>query len=499
MPVMNTFFLKRDIVYSLAVGFTFCFIFNFALTVNPFTLYSGYDQSIFEQVGLGMLQGRIPYVDLFDHKGFLLYVINAIGLWISPGHLGIYILLSLYLSATFLCWLRICDYIVNPSMRYFPPLITMLFACLCEGGNMTETWSLFAISLPVYYVVRYIYQNQSIQVIEWLYIGMCIGVAANLRLNNIGPILAVCIFMLFDLCYKKSFLELLHGAMSVLIGFCIITICLVFLYMGLYGPQHMNDYWFCNIVFNFIYVEHFAHKPLWEAAPFYFPLSMLLVMLCTVRNFRSRMMWFTLIIFILTLFTTGTAYFSHYFTMFTPVILLSISLSLGRSVCLSARSWCCAGMGLLVLMIITFALFYQYFFRIADEYIAREKAITECRDKLNGLNKRQKASIWNYNMMMAGANILQCSGLVQCNKIFLPFQADKQYGISEKGELWDICPEVILIDEFTRWDKDISENALESVGSRKDSAFIAQNYQLLHRSSTLIHNKGVCILVKVNN
>ena len=97
MPVMNTFFLKRDIVYSLAVGFTFCFIFNFALTVNPFTLYSGYDQSIFEQVGLGMLQGRIPYVDLFDHKGFLLYVINAIGLWISPGHLGIYILLSLYL------------------------------------------------------------------------------------------------------------------------------------------------------------------------------------------------------------------------------------------------------------------------------------------------------------------------------------------------------------------------------------------------------------------
>ena len=82
-----------------------CF-FNFHLTVNPFTLYNGYDQAIFEQMGLGMLQGRIPYVDLFDHKGFLLYIINAAGLWLSPGHLGIYLILSLSLSLTFLCWLH---------------------------------------------------------------------------------------------------------------------------------------------------------------------------------------------------------------------------------------------------------------------------------------------------------------------------------------------------------------------------------------------------------
>lgn len=493
---MNTFFLKRDMVYSLAVGFTFCFIFNFALTVNPFTLYSGYDQSIFEQVGLGMLQGRIPYVDLFDHKGFLLYVINAIGLWISPGHLGIYILLSLYLSATFLCWLRICDYIVNPSLRYFSPLVTMLFACLCEGGNMTETWSLFVISFPIYYFVRYIYQQRPIRLRECFYIGICIGFAANLRLNNIMPAFAVCICMLFILCHKKAFLRLVYSIISVVGGFCAISTALVVLYIGLYGTKYLKDYWFCNIVFNFAYIDHFVHKSLWETAPFYFPLSALIVMLCSIRNYRNRVIWFTLIMFMLTLITTGTAYFSHYFTLFSPAVLLSNALTLGNSIHISSRIWRYAGIAVLIILISFLSFFRESILQMADDYIARERAISECSNKLNSLTMMQKASIWNYNTMMAGANILQCSGLVQCNRIFLPFQANGQFEVTEIGELRDVNPEVILIDEYTQWGKDTSNSALESVGSLKDSSFIARNYYLLYKSSTLIQNKRVCILVK---
>lgn len=488
--------LKRDIGYSLAVGFTFCFFFNYAFTVNPFTLYSGYDQCIFEQVGLGMLQGRVPYVDLFDHKGFLLYVINAIGLWILPGHSGIYILLSLSLSATFLCWLRISDNIVNPSLRYVPALITLLFACLCEGGNMTETWSLFTISLPIYYLVRYIYQQQLIQLRECFYIGICMGIAANMRLNNVIPAFAVCIYMFFDLYYKKTFLKLTYSTISVIGGFCVITLALVVLYVGLYGIQYLKDYWFCNIVFNIIYVDHFTHKPLWQVAPFYFPFLMLVVMFCIARNYRNKLTWFTLIAFILTLLTTGTAYFSHYFTLFAPFVLLSISLSIGKSICISPCAWRYTGIGILIILISSLGFFHKRIIQMSDSYITREKAISECGNKLNSLTKKQKASIWNYNAMMAGANILQCSGLVQSNRIFLPFQTNEQYGVTEIGKLRDIRPEVIIVDEYTQWGKENSNDALESIGNISDSVFIIQNYHILTRSQTLIQKKSVCIFVK---
>ncbi len=147
---MKTTHLRRDMAISLATGFAFAFFLCYALALNPFTLYSGYDQAIFEQMGLGMLQGRIPYVDLFDHKGFLLYAINAAGLWLWPGHTGLGCLLGLYLSATTFCWLRISGCLVNPSLRYVPVLPALLFACLCEGGNMTKPWSHSELSIPLY-------------------------------------------------------------------------------------------------------------------------------------------------------------------------------------------------------------------------------------------------------------------------------------------------------------------------------------------------------------
>ena len=484
---------KRDISLSLAFGFILCFCFCYFLTVNPFTLYSGYDPSIFEQMGLGMLQGRIPYVDLFDHKGFLLYVINAIGIWMAPGHTGIYILLSLCLSLTFFLWLRISDVLVHPSLRYFPALITLLFALTCEGGNMTETWSLLAISLPIYYLVGYICQGQPIGLRRCFFIGICIGIVANLRLNNIVPAFAVCVYMFIDLCCKKEFLKLTYSVLTVLAGFCLVTLSLVALYVGLYGTQYLEDYWFCNIGFNLLYVDQFTHEPLWKAPGLYFPLSMLILMLCTARNLRNRLAWFTLMAFLLTLLTTGSAYFAHYFTLFSPLVVLSISLSMGKTLCISRRGMRRIGVAAILLLAVTAGIFHKFIRQKAENFAQREKAIAECRDVLCSLSDGQKASIWNYNTMMTGANILTSSGLVQSNRVFLTFQTDGDYGVTETGTLEEMRPEIILIDEQTQWNSGDSREALESRGPVEDSIFIAQNYRLLHRSSTLLQEKRVCI------
>lgn len=487
---------KYDLSLSLVLGFVFCFFFCYALAINPFVWYCGYDQSIFEQVGLGMLQGRIPYVDLFDHKGFLLYLINAIGLWISPGHTGIYCLLSLCLSLTFFCWLQISDILVNPSMRYFPASIALLFACLCEGGNMTETWSLCAISFPIYYLVRYICLGQTICIRECFYIGLCLGSIANLRLNNTIPVFTVCIYMFIELCCKKEFKKLTFSALSVTCGFCVVTLALVTIYVGLYGVKYLENYWFCNIGFNLRYLDRFTHEPLWKAGAFYFPLSMLVIMLCFKRNYHNRLIWFTLLAFLLTLLTTGSAYFAHYFTLFAPLTVLCISLSLGKSLYINPRMWRRVVTGLLILLVCTFGVFHKSLLQSADNFIAREKAIEECSDKLKGLSEKQKSSIWNYNTMMAGANILQCAGVVQCNRIFLPFQMDEQYGVMDIGTLEEIYPEVILVDEYTQWDESAANEVLESRGHRKDSIFISQKYRLLHRCQSLIQKKRINIYIR---
>lgn len=85
--------------------------------------------------------------------------------------------------------------------------------------------------------------------------------------------------------------------------------------------------------------------------------------------------------------------------------------------------------------------------------------------------------------------------LMQCNRIFLPFQAEEQYGVTEVGELKEMRPDVILLDENTLWEEGHAAHALESRGKPKDRAFITKNYHLLHRCGTLIQEKRVCIYV----
>ena len=52
---------------------------SFLLAIDSFIAKPGGD-SIFMYVAQGILEGEVPYLDRWDHKGPLLYLINAVGL-----------------------------------------------------------------------------------------------------------------------------------------------------------------------------------------------------------------------------------------------------------------------------------------------------------------------------------------------------------------------------------------------------------------------------------
>lgn len=489
--------LKREILVSTIVGFLFCFFFITSFARNPFTVYSGYDQSIFEQMGLGMLHGRIPYVDLFDHKGFLLYVINAIGLFLCSGHTGIFILLSLCLSLTFFFWVRTSEMLVGQSLRYVPSLVTLLFACLCQGGNLTETWSLLPVSFPIYLLVRRECKAAEISLGECFLIGLCVGATANMRLNNIIPIVSVCLYMFVVYLYMREYKRLTYCALAVFSGFLFLTLGLVGIYVALYGVGYLENYWFCNIVFNLLYVENFATQSLWESPGVYFPLASMIMMMCVKRCWKNCLTYFVLVAFFATLLTTGKSYFPHYFTLFSPMIVLALSLSIGKKIRLHCRHMHRLLAISAVAILISVIAFFEVIKGVVDDYMAREDSIKETAELLRQLPDSQKESIWNYNAMMAGTNILNCAEVVQCNRVFLPFQASDSYGAKERGTIQSLSPEIILIDEYTDWSGNVrGEDVLESVGNPTDSCFLAQNYCLIHRCRSIIQNKRILVYQK---
>lgn len=107
------------------------------------------DSSVFAYVGWLMTRGYVPYRDVWDHKGPLLYDVNWLGWRFTPGTTaGIGLLQVAVYALAFLVLIRV----LRQSGLTLPPVvINSVFACCalaqwCQGSNMAETWALGAIA-----------------------------------------------------------------------------------------------------------------------------------------------------------------------------------------------------------------------------------------------------------------------------------------------------------------------------------------------------------------
>ena len=55
------------VLWAVSVVYTLVF-YN---AISPIHINGGVDSAIFESMGMAILQGKTPYIDLFDHKGIL--------------------------------------------------------------------------------------------------------------------------------------------------------------------------------------------------------------------------------------------------------------------------------------------------------------------------------------------------------------------------------------------------------------------------------------------
>ena len=145
---------------QLAALFAYCVVFAFVVLcqspeVYPPHAYPLTDSSVFQYVGEQILQGKFPYFDVLDHKGPLLYLINALGLLINASF-GIWIIEFVFVACSLIIW---CLILKNLKVRlvyiYVVSFImgVSIIATL-QGGNLTEEYILLFSSLIVYSTIR---------------------------------------------------------------------------------------------------------------------------------------------------------------------------------------------------------------------------------------------------------------------------------------------------------------------------------------------------------
>ena len=89
--------LAAAVLAVLALAAVFVVRFSYS-TSFLYPGYCGFDSAIFQTIGKYWTQGFTPYTQLFDHKGPLIFFVDAVGYWLH-GRAGILVVQTLSLAA----------------------------------------------------------------------------------------------------------------------------------------------------------------------------------------------------------------------------------------------------------------------------------------------------------------------------------------------------------------------------------------------------------------
>lgn len=161
------------------------------LPSNPMDRLPGQDNGVFLYGGQQLLAGKTPYVDFWDHKGPLIFYINALGLLIGSGsRWGVWILEFVFLLSTALGLFRI-------SSERLGFLAGCVIVCIWiysmkavgsyyhfRDSNYIETYGLLFNVWAIAVWLRG--QEYTDRYAHYLWIGILTGLSLALRPNNIA-------------------------------------------------------------------------------------------------------------------------------------------------------------------------------------------------------------------------------------------------------------------------------------------------------------------------
>ncbi|MDE5609386.1 MAG: hypothetical protein K2I66_03255 [Bacteroidales bacterium] len=409
-------FFNSPFLWLIWIALASIFCLMFAWTVSPWYVHEGVDSAIFKIMGLGILEGKLPYRDLFDHKGPLIFYLNALGL--AGGKTGLLLLHILFLSVTlYLVYLASC-FFTSCRNAFWISLISLLFwAIFIQEGNQVEFFMLPTIALSLYLTLR-IYKDPD-KIFGSYFIGLCFAWILLLRMSDavmqVGGFFAgVCLYGFFKKRFKKTLLSILWflaGAATLILPFII--------YFA--AQNALPEFWYGNFTFNYLYSQG-AHR-----SPYNYGNTNILIFLllsCILAVGKKKELSYLYFIFVpvaaLSYFLVGKYNFPHYYLIYMPLFALCTSL-LCNKYYISLVLWILiAGCG--------FAHPGRNVRQSTDSWVwqlQQNKKTTRIYEEAGKLfacvPDNEKDDIWCYNVVSFGngnLGIFPYHGIVPCNRFF---------------------------------------------------------------------------------
>lgn len=220
------------------------------------------DQGVYLYIGQQILDEKIPYRDVWDHKGPLIYYINALGLLMTHSTWGVWFLEIIFLFLAAISGFLAMRMVFDPAIAFSSTILWLVtLPQVLDHGNTVEEYSLLFQFAAVYFYIR----SEKISSSYWneFLVGVMAALAFSLRPNNVGVHLAIGLVLFSAIFFSPK--DWRHAAKRILSAATGSTI--VFAVIGIYFASNKSlGYLFDEVfVFNYYYskLETFS----WQALP----------------------------------------------------------------------------------------------------------------------------------------------------------------------------------------------------------------------------------------
>ncbi len=479
-------------IVLFCVASSFVFLLFFSQTLSPLYTIEKYDSTVFKLMGQLILHGKIPYVDMFDHKGPMLYLIQALGQWLIPGRLGLFLLAVGGLSISIYFWYKSARLFTTPLksiLTIFLSLIT--YYLYTEYGNLTEDWNIPFISIAYYILLSSLINQQLTNYLKnGCIVGLCLACSFFIRPNDavafIGaPICGTILWLLKEKNYKEI-LKLVEG---ILIGFTIIT---TFFIVWFASHGAFSAFLYGLIDFNAKYstgIMEMIKAGTKMAKIGYIPI-LVTTLILSYKLSSQKLFYILLPTVIVGYVLLGNKAYLHYWITWIPTIFLSFWILI--AIVPNRIFKICA---ICVFLSMPIFRYYNWLklplsaYNCVKNNMDYDDGLENTQAMFESLSLADHDSIWAYNCTWHGGddapntlNIFLYNNIIPCNRVPLILMAKVDTTLLYDMDITCARPLYILYS---------LDNVKPQTYSKRDSIFMLSNYSIVSS-----YDNPTCYLLK---
>lgn len=213
------------------------------------------DVQCFLTLGKGMLHGLVPYVDLYEQKGPVLYFIYAIVALFSQKNMFGQFMFEVITYGLFLYFSAKLAEIYLGKSKLIYPIVAVLAAVVattrsfCHGGSVEQT-SLFIFVYGLYSVLKACHEERSLTFREAITNGILAGMALWIKYTMLGFYLGLALFVLiWYIGWIRDLKKLLATIGQFLLGIGAVTAVVLVYFLYVDGLDELFTCYFYNNIF----------------------------------------------------------------------------------------------------------------------------------------------------------------------------------------------------------------------------------------------------------